>query len=225
MNVRKSFYQLSQKVAPKVYLCSNLCNETHILLSEDVFKLYDADNLEQIKQIYPQVYERLEKGKFLVSEDADEFVEIQAQRKRDFEDTSMYQLIINPTLDCNLSCWYCYENKIPKSVMSEETIEAVAKNIESHYKEQPFSTLKLSFFGGEPFLRFFVIKKIVAKADDFCKANNINFIIDFTTNGTLCTQTAINFLKDYRCFFQITLDGNREQHNKTKHPKSSSFDS
>lgn len=224
MNKRKSFYQLSQKVAPEIYLCSNLRNETHILLSEDVFKLYDADNLEQIEQRYPQVYERLEKGKFLVSEDADEFLEIQAQRKRDFEDTSMYQLIINPTLDCNLSCWYCYENKIPKSVMSEETIEAVSKNIESHYKEQPFSTLKLSFFGGEPFLRFFVIKKIVAKADDFCKANNINFILDFTTNGTLCTQTAINFLKGYRCFFQITLDGNREQHNKIKHLKSSTFD-
>lgn len=64
----------------------------------------------------------------------------------------------------------------------------------------------------------------MAKADDFCKANNINFILDFTTNGTLCTQTAINFLKDYRCFFQITLDGNREQHNKIKHPKSSTFD-
>lgn len=62
---KKIFLSVEPKVAPKVYLCSNLCNETHILLSEDVFKLYDADNLEQIKQIYPQVYERLEKENFL----------------------------------------------------------------------------------------------------------------------------------------------------------------
>ncbi len=224
MEKKKTFYQLSQKIAPNIYLCSNFRNETHILLAEDVFKLYDADKLEELKQEYPQIFERLEMGKFLVPKDADEFAEIQAQRKADFEDTKMYQLIINPTLDCNLSCWYCYENKIPKSAMSEETINAIAKNIEMHYEEQPFSLLKLSFFGGEPFMRFHVIKAIVEKASLFCKNNNIRLLLDFTTNGTLCTQTAINFLKDYPCNFQITLDGNREQHNKIKHTASASFD-
>lgn len=37
-----------------------------------------------------------------------------------------------------------------------------------------------------------------------------------TTNGTLLTRSQIEHMSKYPCIFQITLDGNRKQHNKIK---------
>lgn len=224
MNFKKTYYQLSQKITPNIYLCSNFRKGLHILLSEKAYYIYKENRLEELMILYPKIFQRLIEGKFLVPQNLDEFKEILDERKKEFEDTNMYQLIINPTLDCNLSCWYCYENKIANSYMNDRTIEAISYQIAYHYKQTNYSLLKLSFFGGEPFLRFNTIKKIIDNANIFCNKNNISLIIDFTTNGTLCNKMVVDFLKPFTCNFQITLDGDKKQHNKIKHTTSSTFD-
>lgn len=82
----------------------------------------------------------------------------------------------------------------------------------------------MSFFGGEPFLDFHAIKEIVFAANMFCKPKGINLNIDFTTNGSLITQSELQMLSDFNCTFQITLDGNKEQHNKVKFSRNKDFD-
>lgn len=57
----------------------------------------------------------------------------------------LYNVVVNTTLDCNLSCWYCYENRIAGSKLSSGVIEAIKKNIYLHYETTKFKTLKLSF--------------------------------------------------------------------------------
>lgn len=42
-------------------------------------------------------------------------------------DASMYQVMVNTTLDCNLNCWYCYENRIAGSFLKSEVIEAIKR--------------------------------------------------------------------------------------------------
>lgn len=69
-----------------------------------------------------------------------------------------------------------------------------------------------------------VIKEIASAASDFCKEKALNLILDFTTNATLITRSTLEAVKDNRCVFQITLDGNREQHNKIKYGKNRDFD-
>jgi len=224
MDFKKTFYQLSQKITEGIYLCSNFLNGVHILLSEKVYYLYKDNQLDNLMTLYPKIFQRLIEGKFLVPKNLDEFKEILDERKKEFEDTNMYQLIINPTLDCNLSCWYCYENKIVNSCMTDSTIDAISHQITYHYKQTHYSLLKLSFFGGEPFLKFSIVKKIIDNANAFCNKNNILLILDFTTNGTLCNKKVVEYLKTFICYFQITLDGDKKQHNKIKHTASSSFD-
>ncbi len=223
--MKKSYYQISQKIASNVFLCSSFISNYHILLSEEAFRLYSQETeLYKLKKKYPEIFNRLVTGKFIIDQDIDEFENIENQRHKDIHDQSLYHIIINPTLDCNLSCWYCYETRIPKSRMSKEDIIATCKHIEEHYKNNPFKELKLSFFGGEPFLNFKAIKEISSFAQFFCKKNELNLLLDFTTNGSLISQSALNFLQDFRCMFQITLDGNREQHNKIKHTISKKID-
>lgn len=65
-------------------------------------------------------------------------------------------------------------------------------------------------------MNFKAIKSILSYAKTFCDHRNIKLIADFTTNSTLINSAMIDFLKGYNCMFQITLDGDREQHNKIK---------
>ena len=207
-----------------MYLCTSFISGCYIILSESVYSLYNSGELSLLKEKFPKVFQRLSEGKFIIEESVDEYKQIQEERKKEIEDTSVYHIIVNPTLDCNLSCWYCYENRVPKSAMDEETIEAINKHIVHYHKNTPYKILKLSFFGGEPFLGFGAIKKIASFARSFCNANDVKLLLDFTTNGTLCTKEALEFLSGYKCQFQITLDGDREQHNKIKHTRCKSFD-
>lgn len=155
-------------------------------------------------------------SKFFVDDDFDETAHINRIRQQWTDNQEMYQIMVNPTLDCNLNCWYCYENRIAGSKINATIIEAIKKNMVSHYNETPYSCLKLSFFGGEPFLCFKAIKQLVNFADDFCEKNNVELILDFTSNATLIDNTVVEFLSEYRCHFQITLDGDEEQHIKVK---------
>lgn len=43
--------------------------------------------------------------------------------------------------------------------------------------------------------------------------------MDFTTNGSLIQKSQLEAISQYPCVFQITLDGNRKQHNKIKYSK------
>jgi uncharacterized protein len=169
-----------------------------------------------MSQRYPAAYNKFIEGGFLVEEDTDESALVNKSRMDEINDTNMLHVIVNPTLDCNLSCWYCYEHKVAHSKMADATIQGICNFIVSHYEAHPFLLLKLSFFGGEPFMRQDVIKKIIEYAADFCKKKALKLLLDFTTNGTLLTQSMLDFLKDYACIFQITFDGNREKHNSIK---------
>lgn len=228
MKYKKTYYQISQQVDDCVFLCSNFNNNSHILLSKDAYTYYIDNNedigLVKLKQYYPSVFERLVSNGFIIEADVNEIRQLYNKRKETIEDTQMYHMVINPTLDCNLSCWYCYERKVARSSMDTKITNAIIKNIIFHFRKKPYSLLKLSFFGGEPFLRPLIIKQIVEGADNFCKNNNVRLLLDFTTNGTLCSPSIISFLRNYACSFQITLDGDKEQYNKIKYTQSRNFD-
>lgn len=84
--------------------------------------------------------------------------------------------------------------------------------------------MKLSFFGGEPFMYFEGIKLLLDYSELFCKEKGIELIADFTTNATLISLEQINYLKHFNCHFQITLDGARNTHNLIKIDKNTGID-
>ena len=103
--------------------------------------------------------------------------------------------------------------------MSPEMMDRVMKHIRLKYEDEPFTVLNLSFFGGEPFLYFDVVKHLLQEIGAFVKDKDIRFWLHFTTNGMLFKNEHIAFLKEYHPHFQITLDGNKEQHDKTRVPR------
>ncbi len=152
-----------------------------------------------------------------------EFLELKNKSYEIDSNQSSTQLFINPTLDCNFNCWYCYENHIKKSKISPEILERIKKLVKNLIlKNDKLIHFYLSFFGGEPLLGFRNVKQIILNVADQCKYKNIPFNVNFTSNGYLINSEKIRFLKD-TCNginFQITLDGDRESHNKTRYLKS-----
>lgn len=214
--MKKNYFQLAEEVNPGIFLHYNTFSNEFILLGKDKHDIYEKNTPSFLKENHTELYNKLLDGGFIIPEDCDE-TEIVKYTKRVMQfDSTMYQVMINTTLDCNLRCWYCYEDLISGSKLTTEVIEAIKKNIDFEYEKVPYKILKVSFFGGEPFMNFEGIKDILDYAKYFCIINNVRLIADFTTNATLITEEHINYLKDFRCHFQITLDGDRETHNKVK---------
>ena len=223
--MKRSYFQDFVCIDNKYYLHINFMNMSFLLLDEMAHDLYATeDNMDLMKNKNIKLYDELSRLGFLIEDDIDEHSIIELMRQMELHDKSMYHLIINPTLDCNLSCWYCYEDRVKGSRISEEIINGIKRHIEASYNISPFRSLNLSFFGGEPFLDFHAIKEIVFAANMFCKPKGINLNIDFTTHGSLITQSELQMLSDFNCTFQITLDGNKEQHNKVKFSRNKDFD-
>ncbi len=214
--MKKSFYLISHPVADGVSL--NYCSVSNrfLLLSKRNQETFWNSDPGEIKASNPRLYETLAANGFLVPDEADECGTVLERKRKAVLDRSWYNVVVNTTLDCNLRCWYCYESRIPESRMSPELIRSIKFHIASKHEETAYSCLKLSFFGGEPFLEFTAIRELLDFAKGFCRERGIALIADFTTNATLIGEREAEYLSRFRCHFQITLDGAEDTHNRIK---------
>lgn len=168
---------------------------------------------------YPKEFKRFCIWGFIVDDKEDEINEILTKNRLDVYDKSKYTIIINPTLNCNFNCWYCFESHEDKGYMSSDTIERLKFHIRNLVIDQNIKSLNLSYFGGEPLLYF---KKVVQPIDEYansiCKEHSVSLVSSFTTNGYLINSALIEQLKksNFNYGFQITIDGGRERHNKIR---------
>lgn len=222
--MKKNYYIISEEVQQGVHLVYNVFSNIFLLLNHEKYNLF-CKECEEIEKEAPDFFQQLLDEHFIIDDDYDELAAIKYRIQQLRFESSMYHLMVNTTLDCNLNCWYCYENRIKGSHLEPETIEIIKKNIALEYQSARYNTLKVSFFGGEPFLDFDGLKAVLDFARVFTEEHDIELIADFTTNATLICQEHIDYLKDLRCHFQITLDGDREVHNRVKkdHNKSDTY--
>ncbi|SJL31088.1 Anaerobic sulfatase-maturating enzyme [Porphyromonas gingivalis] len=214
--MRKNYFLFDEEISPEVFLLYNAFTNDFLLLNESKHDLFNNPNVELIEQADPSFYKKMVEGIFFVPDDYKELEIVHEIKRKMMYNSSMYHILVNTTLDCNLNCWYCYENKVAESRIEKKVIEAIKKNIVYEYDRARFNVLKVSFFGGEPFLHFEGIKLVLDFAKKFCEEREVELIADFTTNATLIDENIILYLKQFTCHFQITLDGDRKVHNKIK---------
>lgn len=208
-------------------LIYNALTDSFIVIKDNSqdFQLACHGNLDKFS---PEFSKLMQQAGALVPKDKDEVAEIRNLIESVDSDDSFLQIIINPTLDCNFHCWYCYESHEKGSCMSAETVNGVVEFVKNKIKtQQSLRYLTLSFFGGEPLMRFSeVVQPLVKRIWELCNDSDIIMDVHFTTNSYLLTDIMIEFLKKYNASFQITLDGGRIYHNKTRFGKDAvaSFD-
>lgn len=125
------------------------------------------------------------------------------------------QLIILPTEKCNFRCTYCYED-FSVGRMKRDTIIGVKALLEKRCTDLDY--LLISWFGGEPLTAKDIVLDISEYATSIArKYPKLRYEGDMTTNGYFLDQNTISALTDVGVrHYQISLDGPREVHNRSR---------
>lgn len=175
---------------------------------------------EKIKAQHAELYDHLLQKGIFVCDDADE-TEAYIRKREEYERSSgEYTITINPTLACNMSCWYCYESHKNMPAMSADVKQSVLLLIDKLLADNKLKKLNLSFFGGEPLLYFDkVVVDIINHAKMQCKEFDAKLSIHFTTNAYLLTDSVLKQLEGLDVSFQITIDGGKQVHDSVRKTK------
>lgn len=180
---------------------------------------------EDLQKEYATITQKLYKDGFLVN---NEFEEIEKLRNAYNEDklNPIYHLVINPTLNCNFNCWYCYETH-SKEIMTSETFEKIQKLIRYQLEKDEIEGIHLSWFGGEPLMCFKnIIYPLSLYAQEIALKMGKRYSSSMTTNGYLLTDDIIKLCYEINLnSLQVTIDGNSRTHDKIRnHNGKPSFD-
>ncbi|WP_123891971.1 hypothetical protein [Candidatus Chryseobacterium massiliense] len=111
------------------YILHNGVTSNFLLLEQDLYDLLNAavneNNLEYLQEIHKDFYDALLNEGFLVDNEKNELQDLLKEFHDLTYDDSHFEVHINPTMNCNFKCWYCYETHIKKSRLDEKTIKKI----------------------------------------------------------------------------------------------------
>lgn len=144
---------------------------------------------------------------------------------------SLKQLLFEVTQGCTLKCKYCifgdaYKEQRDPS-LKKMNFETARKGIDYIYgllKNRENKELTLSFYGGEPFMNFPLIKEIFSYAGNVFKGWKLK--PSATSNLTILNDEIIKFLLENDFELHVSLDGPKEHHDAKRvfHDGGGSFD-
>lgn len=208
----------------RITVCYNSYSDNILVIKNEVYDDFIQDSLLDFCSKHTLVYNSFIDNGFIIPKERDELDLIRMQYKEAIADSQSLQLMVYPTQDCNLKCWYCYENHVKGSRMSEDVYENVIKYIENRIQYTFLKSVNLTFFGGEPLLLFDKIAYPMAcRIKTLCEKNNIQFTTFFISNASLIKDGMIDQFKEINAYFQITLDGCKDKHNQVRIAKSGAF--
>lgn len=193
----------------------------------------DDKHTQSLKQIianpdsFPECEKFLKKlatQGFIIPDDMDESAAIKAKYDM-FRMPEEYRIMILPTYQCNLRCWYCVQEH-ENSWLTDEHIERIKKLIIKKIDNPEIKRLNILWFGGEPLLAYDKLIELTRFAQALTKEKGLTFYCGITSNATLLTPERIDELHDAGVnFYQITIDGEKTDHDKVKQlGKLSAFD-
>jgi len=123
--------------------------------------------------------------------------------------------IVSCTIDlteaCNLACTYCFTWGNTKRVldlkMGKRIVDFFFDKAEL-IKKAGRNHFEITFWGGEPLLQYNLMKKLIAYSEK--KSDKV--IFGGTTNGLLLDREKLEFLRDHKSKFMISLDGIKVVH-------------
>lgn len=166
------------------------------------------------KDVIPFI-EKTKNDGFFVNDETDEFELVKNKLKGQTKE-NQYFLMVLPTYQCNLRCWYCIQNH--KEIwITEDVIRKIKKRIMLKMNDDSIDSLCLSWFGGEPLMAYETVVGLTRFAKETAESCGKAFNCTITTNSTLLTPERIEELKECGVdSYQITIDGTREYHNTVK---------
>lgn len=207
-----------------LFLYNGLSNKL-LQITYDEYSVLETllEHLPEFEKMYPFLYNDFKDAGFIIDDDFDEIGYIKLQNNKAIYANRDYRITINPTLECNLKCWYCSVEyagaRHYNGYMSKETITALKNHVQALMINKRVDSILLDWFGGEPMMLYDEVMRPVSQMGvNHAEELGVNFMQQITTNGTLLNEARISEMKDFKFnFFQISTDGNERHHNKIKH--------
>ena len=199
------FHLLYHQSKPYVINIERMCAKAIDGPTADALELLSS----QPKALLPVGTEQKLKELGIISEDWEK-----KQRPARSEPYPIINMCLFLTQSCNLNCVYCYgdggEYGTGGSLDEKTAYQAVDWLIEQSGK---MKKIHLGFFGGEPFLKFSLMKAIVEYTTK--RVREVDKEVEFhcTTNATLLDDAQIAFILDHNISILISIDGPPEIHN------------
>lgn len=207
IELEENKYILYNTISRKYFTYNSTVKEYIDKLSENISKeRYELSEVSIIKELYSK--------KIIIDDNYDELEWLKLKENTIKFQEQVFYLTIQPTLDCNFRCIYCYEEH--KQVrMDDHTFEGIlnfVRKISGKVRK-----IHVCWFGGEPLLEFNLIEKLTNNIIEICEKNKCDYIANIVTNGYLLTNEIIKKLEVLKIgSIQITLDGPQKYHDKMR---------
>lgn len=122
------------------------------------------------------------------------------------------------TSRCNLACSYCFTRFNKDFPQDDATLDVGKATVDLLLMASTTSEVGLSFFGGEPLLRFDLMRAVVDYAQAQARKARKRAGFTVTTNGVLMDQTVVKWLKEKAVHLLVSLDGMPHAFNKRLFP-------
>ena len=194
-----------------MFCVSNTVTSSMILLESDEYLALKENNISYFGD---EDRELLYNQGLIVQEDLDETALLRYAYFSSKLSSNEAHLTICPTLECNFSCPYCYEKR-ERGFMSKEVQNKLFSFVEQLAK-LGVNKFYLMWYGGEPLLYPDIIQNVTKEIKLICDKYHSKLIVSMISNGYLIDK-CLDVLKEIDLTrIQITLDGEKETHDKRR---------
>ena len=123
-------------------------------------------------------------------------------------DKEIQKIKLALTTDCVLHCRHCRIDKSAGLVMPYQYAEKGIRML----LDSPGRQKRLELYGGEPFLKYDLMKKCVKFAREYSAEKNKLLSISVATNGLLMDREKADFLIKNRINLSISVSGSKDNH-------------
>jgi len=179
-------------------------------LTKEEYKKLEKEQLDE-----PLFSLLKEKGIILNESNVDNMVENQ-RRKCNYLFNGASLHIVVPTKRCNIKCVYCHAAAENMDKCMFDMDDETAKKTVDFIFQSPAKAIIIEFQGGEPLLRFDLVKYMVKYAKELNKKHKKKLNFSIVTNLILMTDDKLEFLINNSIGICTSLDGHKIVHNKNR---------
>ncbi|MFN8116787.1 MAG: radical SAM protein [Bacteroidia bacterium] len=172
---------------------------------------------EKFENISNQTLLKLIEFEFIVPHDYEEFPRIIKQNKLSLDDNNVLGVTMQPGANCQLGCHYCGQVH-SKNYLSDSLYDSLLTRITHNLSNKNYKSLYVTWYGGEPLMALKQIRDLSSRFKSLADSKGIGYEAGMISNGLSMKNDIFEELvvKHNLRFFQITIDGMAENHDKRR---------
>lgn len=181
-----------------------------VVLSPEEYELLKRGEVEKNVEMY-SILEDL--GIILTERNVSSVVKMNDERRLPISDPPALMIMV-PTNRCNAACVYCHARATSVDGPQRDMTKEIARKTMDFFMSNPRRRLEIEFQGGEPLLRYALIRDLVAYGRNIAARRKKDVTFRIVSNLVLMTDEIAEDIKKLRIWVCTSLDGPKALHDK-----------